>query len=171
MIKKLFTRIFNILLTILILIYLILEELIWDRIADPIYRFLHRLKILQHLEEFIQRLNRYTLLALFLLLFVAVELLGVFAIALIAQGLILPGILLYAGKIPIAAFTFWLFRVAQDKLLTFTWFKFCYGAILTLINNIKTSRVYLNIKTKLHAVKIWVKTHAQRIKLVLGFKV
>lgn len=171
MIRKLFSRLFNILLTILILIYLILEELIWDRIADPIYRFLHGLKILHHLEEVIQHLNRYTLLALFLLLFVAVELLGVFAIALIAQGLILPGIFLYAGKIPIAAFTFWLFRIAQDKLLTFTWFKFCYGAILTLINSIKTSRVYINIKTKLHNVKTWVKTHAQRVKLALGFKV
>ena len=175
MFKKIFRSAFNTLLTILVLAYLILEEFIWDRIADPIYRFLHSLKILQRLESVIHRLNRYTLLIIFLLLFVAVELLGVVAIALIAQGQVLVATFIYAGKIPIAAFTFWLFKVAKDKLLTFGWFNYCYEGLLNIINKIKTSAVYINIKSKIHIVKAWLKNlHIRhlvnRLKLALGFK-
>lgn len=164
----------NIPLTVLVLIYLILEELIWERIAEPIYRFFHSLKLLQRLESTIHALNRYVLLTVFLSLFVAVEGLGIIALALFGQGQAILGIVLYAAKIPIAAFTFWLFRVAQDKLLTFTWFKFCYGVLLTLLNKIKTSAVYLNIKTKALNVKLWFKgiIHSdtiKRIKKAFGF--
>lgn len=173
--RKMLSLVFNIPLTILILIYLILEELIWERIAEPVYKFFHSLKILQRLESSVHALNRYALLIIFLSLFVAVEALGVVSLALFSQGQVIIGVVLYAAKIPIAAFTFWLFRVAQDKLLTFTWFKYCYGALLTLLNKIKTSPIYLGIKTKTLNVKLWFKSlisseAVRRLKRALGFK-
>lgn len=176
MLKKIFTRLSNILLTVLILAYLILEELIWDKIAEPIYRFLHSLKILQRLEGVIHGLNRYALLAIFLFLFVSVELIGIFAIALFAEGQVLIATIIYTGKIPIAAFTFWLFKVAKDKLLTFDWFNYCFNGLLAILGKIKTSTVYVKVKARIHAVKAWITSLGlgnllNRLKLALGFKV
>ncbi|MBK8815763.1 MAG: hypothetical protein IPN42_09780 [Methylococcaceae bacterium] len=175
MLKTLYRKILNAVLTVLVLIYLILDELIWERIAEPIYEFIHGLKILQKVEIAIARLNRYTLLILFLFLFAAVEGLGVVAIGLFAQGLIIPAVIIYAGKIPIAAFTFWLFKIAQDKLLTFVWFKFCYEWLLSVLHKIKTSTVYLHIKAKIVNIKTWFKNLwagelVQRIKAAVGYK-
>jgi hypothetical protein len=174
MLKTLFRKILNIFLTALVLIYLILDELIWERIAEPIYKFLHGLKILHKLEIAIAGLNRYAVLVLFLVLFVAVEGLGIVSIGLFAQGLIVPATILYAGKIPITAFTFWMFKITQDKLLTFGWFKMCYEWLLSVIHKIKTSKAYLNIKTKTVNIKNWLKSHwisktIQRIKTAFGF--
>ena len=165
----------NIPLTILVLIYLVLEELVWERIAEPIYRFIHGLKLLQRLEVRILELNRYSLLVIFLILFAGVEGLGVVSVALFAQGQVIPAVALYAGKIPVTVFTFWLFRIARDKLLTFTWFKFCYDILLTVLDKIKTSEVYVAVKVRLHAVKLRIKAFfnseaARRIKSMLGFK-
>jgi hypothetical protein len=175
MLKMLYRKILNAVLTILVLIYLILDELIWERIAEPIYEFIHGLKILNKVEVAIHSLNRYAVLMLFLFLFVAVEGLGILAIGLFAQGLIVPATLLYAGKIPVTAFTFWMFKITQDKLLTFIWFKMCYEWLLSVIHKIKTSKVYLNIKTKTVNIKNWFKSHwisktVQRIKAAFGFK-
>ena len=175
MLKTLYRKFINALLTVLVLIYLILDELIWERIAEPIYKFIHGLKILHKVEIAIVSLNRYALLILFLSLFAAVELLGVVAIGLFAQGLVIPGVILYIGKIPIAAFTFWMFKIAQDKLLTFVWFKYCYELLLSILHKIKTSPVYLNVKTKFVLIKekvrgFWASRFVQRIKAIFQFK-
>lgn len=175
MLKNLYHKITNALLTVLVFIYLVLEELIWERIAEPIYGFIHGLKILQKVEVLIHNLNRYALLACFLALFVAVELLGIIAIGLFAQGQVLLATMLYAGKIPIAAFTFWVFRIAQDKLMTFAWFKFCYEWLLAQLLKIKTSAIYLKIKANIVSVKTWFKSlwaseSVRRIKAALGFQ-
>lgn len=175
MFKMIYRKIVNLVLTILILIYLILEELIWERIAEPIYVFIRELKVLQTLEGSILRLNRYAVLILFLILFAAVELLGIIAIGLFAQGQAVIASVIYLGKIPITAFTFWLFKVAKDKLLGFAWFKFCYDGLLSVIHKIKNSAVYLNVKTKIGAVKMAFKAvlanaPVRRMKAMLGFK-
>ncbi len=175
MVRFIIRKLINILLTILILIYLILEELIWDRIAEPVYRFLHGLKLLQRLESTVHGLNRYTILVIFLFLFALVEGLGLVAIGLFANGLPLIGMAVYAGKIPIAAITFWLFRIAKDKLMTFAWFKWCYDGLQNVLLKIKTSRIYVGIKTRMHNIKLWVKgifssRPMLRLRALLGFK-
>ncbi len=175
MLKLLYRKMFNVLLTALILIYLLLEELVWERIAEPVYEFIHGLKILHKAEMKLAGLNRYAVLMLFLILFAAVESLGIVAIGLFAQGLLVPATVLYAGKIPITAFTFWMFKITQDKLMTFTWFKFCYEQLLSLLHTIKTSSIYLTIKAQSAGIKIWLKAHwpvetVQRIKAFFGFK-
>ncbi len=157
MIRFIIRKLINILLTILIVIYLLLEELIWDSIAEPIYRFLHSLKLLQRLESTVHGLNRYAILIIFLFLFALVEVLGIVALGLFANGLPLLGVAVYAGKIPIAAVTFWLFRIAKDKLMTFAWFKWCYDGLQAILLKIKTSRIYIGIKTRMHNIKLWVK--------------
>lgn len=175
MFKIIYRKIVNIVLTILILIYLILEELIWERIAEPIYVFIRGLKILQTLEGYVLKLNRYAVLVMFLILFAAVELLGIIAIGLFANGQVVIASALYFGKIPLTTFTFWLFKVAKNQLISFAWFKVCYDSLLFVIHKIKTSTIYLNVTAKIGAVKTAIKgimtsPMVRRMKAMLGFK-
>lgn len=168
MLRKIIAKIADIILGILVTVYIILEELVWENIAEPIYRFIHSLAILQKPEEFIQRLDRHVLLAVFLGLFIQVELLGLFALQLIGTGKVVAGAMLYAGKIPVAAFTFWLFRVSKEKLMTFGWFKQSYELFLLIIEKVKLSAIYQRIKAKLKLVKEWLKIRLYRSRLYIN---
>ncbi|MGJ0485578.1 MAG: hypothetical protein ACR65R_13775 [Methylomicrobium sp.] len=168
MVKKILVKITDIVLGLLVTVYIVLEELVWDNIAEPIYRFIHGLKILQKPEEFIRRLNRHLLLALFLALFIQVELLGLFALKLIGTGKVISGTVLYAGKIPVAAFTFWLFRVSKEKLMTFEWFKKTYDLAILVIEKIKLSAIHQSIAAKFKAVKEWLKIRLHPIRLAIS---
>lgn len=167
MLKRILAKIADIVLGILVTIYIVLEELVWENIAEPIYTFIHGLAILQKTEAFIQRLNRHVLLALFLALFAQVELLGLLALKLIGTGKVIAGTALYAGKIPVAAFTFWLFRLAKEKLMTFGWFKRAYELILWSIEKIKSSAIHQRIAARLKAVKEWLKILSSRPRLYI----
>jgi hypothetical protein len=164
MIKKFFAKVADIVLGILVTVYIVLEELVWENIAEPIYRFIHSLAILQKPEEFIRKLDRHVLLVMFLVLFVQVELLGLFALQLIGTGKVAAGTMLYAGKIPVAAFTFWLFRISKEKLMTFGWFKKSYELILSIIEKIKVSAIYQRIAAKLKRIKAWLKIRLHSIQ-------
>jgi hypothetical protein len=168
MLKKCFAKAADIVLGILVTVYIVLEELVWENIAEPIYRFIHSLAILQKPEELIRGLDRHVLLAMFLILFVQVELLGLFALQLIGTGKVVVGTLLYAGKIPVAAFTFWLFRISKEKLMTFGWFEQTYELILMIIEKIKHSAIHQRIAARLKQVKAWLKIRLYRSRLYIG---
>jgi hypothetical protein len=168
MLKKFFAKTTDFILGILVAVYILLEELVWENIAEPIYRFIHGLAILQKPEEFIRGLDRHVLLGVFLVLFVQVELLGLFALQLIGTGKVVAGTLLYAGKIPVAAFTFWLFRISKEKLMTFGWFKQSYELILLIIEKIKSSAIYLRIAARIKQVKAWLKIRLHPAQLYIS---
>ena len=104
---------------------------------------------------------------LFLALFTQVELLGIFALKLIATGKILAGTMLYAGKIPVAAFTFWLFRISKVKLMSFYWFKQAYDGTMAIIELIKSSAIYRRVAARLKAVKEWVNNRLFSPRLIV----
>ena len=164
MLMKIIAKITDIALGILVTIYIVLEELIWENIAEPIYTFVHGLSILQEAEEFIGKLNRHVLLVLFIVLFTQVELLGIFALKLIGSGNVIAGVTIYAGKIPIAAFTFWLFRISKEKLMTFDWFKQVYGFVISIILKIKMSSIHQRILARLKSAKEWLKIRLSHIR-------
>ena len=127
---------------LLVFLFIVFEELIWEGIAIPVGTYLQSLRLLQKLEIVIRGMNRYLLLVLFVGLFVSVELAGITAGVLIVQGMGLLGVLLYALKIPIAAFTFWLFRISREKLLSFAWFRWAYLKLLTFLDWLKSRQIY-----------------------------
>lgn len=154
MLKTLFRKFSDLFLGFWVVVYILLEELVWETIAKPVYRFIHGLKILQKIETSVIELDRLALLTIFLLLFIQVELLGIVAIGLIAKGKMIAGIGLYAGKIPVAALTFWLFRLSKEKLMTFAWFKKAYDFLMLIINTIKSSAIHQRIIAKIALLKI-----------------
>ncbi|MGR8952691.1 MAG: hypothetical protein ACU83V_09785, partial [Gammaproteobacteria bacterium] len=161
-------KIANIVLGLLVVVYIVLEELIWDNIAEPVYAFIHGLAILQKAEALIDRLNRHVVLVLFLVLFTQVELLGIFALKLIGTGKVIAGTALYAGKIPVAAFTFWLFRVSKEKLMTFGWFERVYELIMSIIQRIKSSAIHQSVAAKFRSIKKWLKIPMYNTKLYIN---
>lgn len=164
MMTSILKKLRDLMLAFWVLLYVIFEELVWDLVAKPIFGYLRDLKLLHAVENKVLALNPLTLLILFLVLFIQVEGLGILALSLMAQGKAVLGIALYMAKLPIAAFTFWLFRISKETLMTFSWFKYSYGAMERLIDSIKASRFHQGIVAKVSQLKQWLKTRINEIK-------
>lgn len=155
-------KLISLLQLILVLIFIIFEELIWEGIAYPIYKYVHSLQILQKVETKLHAVNRYVILVIFVVMLASVEAFGLYAGYLFVSGNVLLGLSIYLGKIPIAAFTFWMFRVTEDKLMKFGWFKWLYGRVMNFIDWLKSLEVY---RSTLSRIKLWKeKIRAFRIK-------
>lgn len=149
---------------ILVVIFIVFEEIIWEGFARPIYEFIHELHILQKLQTKLLSTNRYIVLLLFVVLLVGVETAGITAGVMAVNGMLVYAVLLYALKIPIAAFTFWLFRATQSKLFTFGWLKYLYSKVMQFFDWIKSTKVYKN------TIKISKKLKAKTRKQISIFK-
>jgi len=161
-IKNKFTSLLQL---ILVLIYIIFEEIIWEGVAKPIYEAIHSLKILQKVEQKLQHVNPSIILVIFVVLLAVVEAFGIYAGMLFVSGQVLLGLSLYISKIPIAAFTFWLFRVTEDKLMTFGWFKWLYEKIMAGIAWLKSREVYVKTMERLKVVKASIKKSLKALKM------
>jgi hypothetical protein len=153
MVLRIKNRIISLLQLLLVLIYIIFEELIWEGIAKPIYEVVHALKILQKIEVKLQSVNPSVILVLFIVLLAIVEAFGIYAGMLFVSGQIILGLSLYLTKIPIAAFTFWLFRATEDKLMQFGWFKWIYERIMRGIEWLKSLQIYRDTMVRLKKIK------------------
>ncbi|MBT8344544.1 MAG: hypothetical protein KJO45_07495 [Sulfurovum sp.] len=155
-------RLLSLLQLLLVITYIIFEELIWEGIAKPIYEAIHALKILQKVEEKLKSVNPSMILVLFVVLLVIVEAFGIYAGILFVSGQALLGLTLYIAKIPVAAFTFWLFRVTEDKLMQFGWFKWLYDWIMKAIDWIKACEMYKKTMERLLKIKMSIKVFKEK---------
>ena len=157
-------KLISLLQLLLVIIYVIFEELIWEGIAKPIYEAIHSLKILQKLESKLQSMNATVILLIFMVLLIVVEAAGIYAGMLFVSGQVAVGLALYLSKIPIAAFTFWLFRVTEDKLMQFGWFKWLYDWMIRGIEWLKSRTMYKKTMERLRAVKLILKENTKIFK-------
>ena len=104
MLKKLF----DLFLILLVLIYILFEELVWEKTAKPIVRFISKFvlkfDIFEKLILKIDNLGSYWILSIFMVLFLFVELLGIYAAILFFQAKIFLAIFVYLLKLPLAIF-------------------------------------------------------------------
>ncbi len=164
MLSSIKNRLTSLLQLILVSIYIIFEELIWEGIAKPIYEFVHSLKILQKVEVKLHSVNASVILVIFVLLLSVVEALGIYAGILFVSGQVVLGMTLYISKIPIAAFTFWIFRITEDKLMQFGWFKWIYDWIMKGIDWLKSREIYIQTMERLASVKASIKKSFKALK-------
>ncbi len=164
MLETLKNKFISLLQLLLVITFIIFEELIWEGIAKPIYEAIHSLKILQKIETKLQHINAYVILVIFVLLLATVEIFGIYAGILFVSGQVLLGLSLYLSKIPIAAFTFWLFRVTEDKLMQFRWFKWLYEKMMAGISWLKSREIYLQTMERLKHIKEKLKKSATAFK-------
>jgi hypothetical protein len=140
--QKIAQRLLLVIQFLLVFLFILFEEIIWEGIAKPIYNKIESWHVTQKLEQSIQKSNRYILLLIFTVILLLVEGAGIFAGVLFVQGEVLFGLLLYITKIPIAAFTFWLFKVSKSKLLSFGWFDWLYHKIMNGLDWLKNLDIY-----------------------------
>jgi hypothetical protein len=160
--KNMLHRLVFALQLILVVLFIVFEEIIWETIAKPIYDYIHELRLLQTIQKKLARVNRYVILALFLVLLVSVEGAGLLAGVMAVRGKVLFGTLLYGAKIPIAAFTFWLFHVTESKLMSFGWFKWSYEQIIAGFDWIKSRQIYHETRELMRQLKERFRTFKQQ---------
>ena len=157
-IKRKLITLFQLLLVILFILF---EEIIWEGIAKPIYTYVHSLKVLQKVEAWLQGVNATVILIIFVVMLASVEVLGLYAGVLFVSGQAALGVMLYLTKIPIAAFTFWMFRVTESKLMQFGWFKWLYEKLMGAIDWLKSLEIYQGtmkrLKSTKEKIKVWLK--------------
>jgi len=157
-------RLISLLQLMAVLIFILFEELIWEGIAKPIYQRIHELRILQTIEQKLKSVNPAVILILFILLLLTVEMLGIYAGILFLKGHFFLGLFLYLTKIPIAAFTFWMFRVSENKLMQFGWFRWLYGHLMKIIDRLKDLPVYQKTMKQIKYLKAEAKEWIRRFK-------
>jgi len=157
-------RVILLLQLLIVMVYIIFEELIWEGIAKPIYEAVHSLRMLQKIEVKLQKVSPSMILTIFVVMLGIVEAAGIYAGMLFVSGQAVIGLTLYISKIPIAAFTFWLFRVTEDKLMQFRWFKWMYDQIMRAIDWLKSCEMYQKTMKRLAQVKEGFK------RIIKGFK-
>jgi len=149
---------------LLVILFILFEELVWEGIAKPIYSYVHSLKVLQKIEVWLQGVNATIILVIFVLMLASVEMLGIYAGVLFVSGQAALGVMLYLTKIPIAAFTFWMFRVTESKLMQFGWFKWLYEKLMQAIDWLKSLEIYRSTMKRLKVTKERLKQGLKRIK-------
>ena len=151
--QKIAQRLLLVLQFILVFLFILFEEIIWEGIAKPIYNKIESWHITQKLEKKIVHSNRYMILLVFLSFLFGVEGAGLLAGVFFIQGKVLFGLLLYIAKIPIAAFVFWLFKVGKAKLLSFNWFNWSYQKLMNGLDWIKDLEIYKSTMAMMLSVK------------------
>lgn len=143
--KTLFVKPFEILLVIG---YIVFEEIIWNTFAKPIFEAIKSLAWLDTLKQTFLEMNRYLLVSVFIVILLITEYMGILSLITIAENKIILGVFIYVLKIPIASFTFWLFELTKPKLLTFGWLKVTYDALMKGIDFLTKTTIYQSIKAK-----------------------
>jgi len=143
---------------VLILLFIVFEEIIWEGIAQPIYNYVHSLNIVKRLETHLAKVNAYVALFIFVTLLIIVEVAGLLAGVLFVKGQILVGGTLYIAKIPLAAFTFWIFKVTKFKMLSFGFVAWIYKRIIAFMNWIKDLETYQVLMQRLKTIKALLKS-------------
>ena len=163
-IQQILRKLFYLIQFTLVLLYILLEELIWEQFAKPLFRYLKYLKLFEKFEAFLAKQNRYTILLFFLLVLVVAELLGVASAVVAVQGHIITAIIAYGLKLLLAAFAFWVLNTQKSKLLSFGWFAYLYEKTIAIKKYIQESSIYKRIIKISQRVKLYLKLRLTNFK-------
>ncbi len=162
--QDIFKKIYYYIQLLVLLIYIVLEELIWEEFAKPVYNYIVKLRIAAAFEQFLKRQNRYVPLIFFLSTFVFGELLGLMTPFILAKGLVVVAVLIYMTKVLIVAFAFWLFKIEKERLLSFSFFRIAYDKIVYISEKVKATTLYQKLVKQLKEIKTYLKVKIRYIK-------
>jgi type III secretory pathway component EscS len=155
-------------LTILILLFIFFEELIWHTIVTPLYNYIKSLHLYEVFSNYIEKsANRYVVLVIFLIPFIAGEILGIISGLLIANLHIFAAILVYLLKIPLVFLALAILHSGHKKLNSFGWFAKSYTWTINKIDAIKQSRLYISAMKKIATMKNAIKVRKSKILLLM----
>ncbi|MCH9696731.1 MAG: hypothetical protein K0U68_01380 [Gammaproteobacteria bacterium] len=138
--------------------FIIFEELIWNVLAQPLINWLNQLKIFEKMRQYFQLMHPNLVLFVFIVIFLVTEILGILSGLTVVSGRVFWGALIYLMKVPVAAFTFWLFDLTKPKLMTFEWLKSMYDVLMSWKGIIEDSDMYRNLKHSVHITREKIQT-------------
>ncbi|MBT5222043.1 MAG: hypothetical protein HON51_12235 [Gammaproteobacteria bacterium] len=147
--------------SILVIGYILFEELVWNIFAKPIFSYIKSLVVLEPLKQKFLTMHRYLLLTVFIGILVLAESMGFLAGLWFLEGYFISGILVYVLKIPVAAFTFWLFDLTKAQLMTFAWLEIAYEWIMGMIDKLLNSAIHVYIRNRIMVIR-------QKMQLIMG---
>jgi len=134
----------------LVVIFIIFEEVIWNKIGEPIYSVVKSLKIMTNFRIWVSEFkNRYALLAIFLTPFIIMEIAGLLSLKAFAFGAIILGISLYIFKVLLTIPVVIIFNTAEKELRSFDFIDWGYGLII----QIKQSETFRMVKQYMTNIK------------------
>jgi hypothetical protein len=166
-----FKRLIKIPVYLAVLVFILFEEIIWEQIAAPIARYMQSLNIFTRIESVVSRLNGITILFVFIILFAFAEGLGLVAAAFIVKGKAFFGAMIYIGKLPLASFSFWLFKISKEKMLQIRWFAHVYHYVIYWFDKIKASEYYQHVYALSFKIKVGLKSLIKKEKSSFGTKI
>ncbi len=148
----------------LVLVYLFFEEIVWEKIAIPIYNYIRDLRIHTLFLGYITSYaNRYVVLLLFITPFLLGEILGILSGVLATQMHIISAIILYTLKIPLVLVALSILEAGKEKLNSFEWFAKTYNTTINILSRLKSSSFYQSIKNKIVFAKEKTKVAIKKI--------
>jgi len=146
---------------ILILLFLLIEEVLWVRIGLPIYNHLRKIRLLQRFEDYMQtKMNQWLLFIIFLIPFILMEVLGIWAGKMFVTGNFIGGVLLYIAKGFCTPLVVFVFNAGKPKLLNFKIVAGSYRFILWL----KQTEIYQSVINRMTKIKKVIKGYLKSIK-------
>ncbi len=150
--------------TVLILGFIFFEELVWYRFALPIYKKLQQLRLFARFDCYLSNdAGSLSALLIFLLPFLAMELMAITAGHFFISGQLVWGVTFYIFKILMAIPVVSVFSAAKEKLLAYWFIDYPYQ----FINWAKNTHLYQAIVVKLQITKQQIKKQLIVLKTVL----
>jgi hypothetical protein len=145
-------KIRNFVLVILATLFVLLEELFWV-VGEPIYNHLLRYNIyIVKTSEYVQKLNKYLILLIFLFFFVTSEIIGMYAVVMFSK-VFLIGVALYVVKFIPVFVAFSVLEDNKEKLMSIKWFAVSYELVIKTIKIIKDSTYYKQVNAIILKIK------------------
>lgn len=139
-------RILNIPFVLLIFIYILFEEFIWNTAVKPVIRYIASFHIYQRFLDYVRlRAGRFSVLALFIIPFALGEVIGTLSAIMAAKLHLYSAALLYTMKIPLIVIALGILQNGKEKLLSFGWFALCYTWVIAQIDKLHASRLYQQV--------------------------
>jgi uncharacterized membrane protein len=139
-------RLKHLLLTLIVVTYILFEELIWEGVVIPAHTYISSLHIYERFITFVSsNTNRYVILLLFIAPFIAGEGLGIISGVLAVNLHLVLAIVVYLLKIPLVFIALSVLNAGKEKLMSFIWFAKSYNLITLMLDKIKHSEIYTTI--------------------------
>lgn len=140
---KIIKKIWKFIKIILVLGFLLVEQLFWEKFAKPFYEALALHHFVDDFRVWVSNVqNKYFLLVLFIIPFILMEVCSTYGLILMGAGHVEFGAFLYSLKLVLTFPVVIIFNVGKDILTEFFIIRYVYGSILRF----KRSRTFRGVK-------------------------
>jgi len=163
---KIFYWLLKVIEAFAVLIYLIIEEVLWVRIGEPVYRRLQTIQFLQRFSQYAEKeIGEWGFFVIFSIPFIIMEILGILSGKMFITGHFFIGMMLYVLKGFCTPIVVYIFNIGRDKLLSFKIIYWTHHFICWL----STTEIYISVKIRIKATKKAIKAFLSRFKTKKSF--